>query len=64
MVNITDDKLSIIIEHPCPLELVKDMRIALISVIQNQELTEHTDLIAYQETTLILLEFLKQLELD
>ena len=64
MVNTTDDKLTIVIEHPCPLELVKDMRSALISAIQNQELTEHTDLAAYQETTLILLEFLKQLESD
>jgi len=48
MVIIEENQLIIKIKHPCPEELVKDIRNAIIELLQNQagttistEMTEH-----------------------
>lgn len=60
MVNTSEKKLIIEIDHPCPKEYLMDLREALIKVMQDRELSETTQLKEFQETNVTLLELLKQ----
>jgi len=61
MVILKENKLLIEIEHPCPVEFVNDLAEAIISVLQNRELSEVTQLKEFQESNFTMLELLKQI---
>ncbi len=61
MTRIEQGKLIIEIKHPCPDDFLCDLNEAIISTLQSRELTEITDLKEYQESSVTLLELLKQI---
>ena len=62
MVTTSESKAIIEIEHMSPEDFIKDLKKALINGLQNQELSEYTDLEVYRDTQYVLIELLKQLE--
>lgn len=61
MITITDSKVIIEFEHDCPDEVVKDMRQALISIVQHRIYDQYTDLKEVQHSNFFVLELLKHL---
>lgn len=61
MITITDTKIIIEFEHPCPDELVKDIQQAMISAIQYRVYDQYTDLKEVQKSNFFALELLKHL---
>lgn len=59
MITTTETKVIIEIEHPCPDEVIKDIRVAMISSLQNRKYDKHTDLKEIQQSNFFMLELLK-----
>lgn len=62
MVNIENEKVIIEINHPFPDEFVSELKLSIISALQNRELNELTNFMEFQDTNYTLLEFLKRID--
>ena len=60
MIIITDEKLVIELEHPCPSDVIHDIQHAIITSLQHVNYGIGTDIKEIQTSNYFMLELLKQ----
>ena len=61
MITVTENKITIEFEHSCPVEVIQDIREAIIESLQQINYTDMIDCKKVQHSNYFMLELLKQM---